>query len=81
MASSTLMVGKNVGFSHKMESKMGSVKWVGGWGGKNSQNQRSQSEKGSYEEVEELNALEKMDEGIFLSHFMVWCVHILNHEK
>ena len=36
---------------HKMESKMGSVKWVGGWGGKNSQNQSSQSETGSCEEV------------------------------
>lgn len=64
MASSTLLVGKNVGFFHwgihKTESKMGSVKWVWGAGGEEEKqsNQRSQSQKGSCEEVEELNALE-----------------------
>lgn len=85
MASSTFMVGKNVGVSHwgihKMESKMGSVKWVGGWGGENSQKQNSQSETGSCEEVEELNALEKADGRIFPSHFMVLCARILYCEK
>lgn len=54
-------VGLFHGGIHKMESKMGSE--VGGRVRRNKQsNQSSQSWKGSCEEVEELNALEKMED-------------------
>lgn len=82
MASSSLSLGKNVGFfhwgMHQMESKMASVKWVGGWGGKTSQIRKGQ--KGSCEEVEELNALEKTDGGFFSAIVVLCCADTLNWE-
>ena len=73
MASSTLSVGKNVGFfpwgMHKMESKMGCVKWLEGE--EETKLKAAELRKGHVRGVEELNVLEKMDGGFFSAIVLV----------